>query len=54
MMLPFLAAASSFDHLPSTLSFILILVATSNALFDLYHSPRAGDLSRASSFYGPS
>ena len=50
MVLPFLAAAASIGQLPLTLSLILILIAAGNLLFDLYYSPRAGDLARARSF----
>jgi hypothetical protein len=53
MVLPFLAAIASIGHLPWTLSLILISIGAANLLFDLYYSPRAGDLARARSFQGP-
>ena len=54
MVLPFLAAAASIGQLPLALTIILFLIAAGNLLFDLYYSPRAGDLARARSFNGPS
>jgi hypothetical protein len=51
MVFPFIAAASSIGHLPLILSITLALIAAANLLFDLYYSPKAGDLARARAFY---
>ena len=47
MVLPFFAAAASIGHLPSALSALLLLISAANFAFDLYYSPKAGDISRA-------
>jgi len=49
MILPFFAAAASLGHLPMNLSAILLLLSAANLAFDLYYSPKAGDISRAKS-----
>lgn len=49
MILPFLAAAASIGHLPLALSTLLLLISVANLAFDLYYSPKAGDISRAKS-----
>ncbi len=49
MVLPFFAAAASIGHLPSALSALLLLISVANLAFDLYYSPKAGDISRAKS-----
>jgi len=51
MAFPFLAVAASIGNLPLPLSIILMLLAASNLVFDLYYSPRTGDLARATSFH---
>ena len=43
---PFIVAACAFQQLPLLLWAILFIVSVSNLVFDLYYSPRAGDLSR--------
>lgn len=53
MILPYVAIAESVGRLPLFLTEFLILVATLNLLFDLFYSPRSGDLSRARSFSKP-
>lgn len=49
MILPFFAATASIGHLPSALSTLLLLISVANFAFDLYYSPKAGDISRAKS-----
>ncbi len=49
MVLPFLAAIASFGHLPLPLSVFILLISVVNLAFDLYYSPKAGDISRATS-----
>ncbi len=49
MILPFYAALMSVRHLPMNLSAILLLLSAANLVFDLYYSPKAGDISRARS-----
>ncbi len=49
MVLPFIAAISSFGELPWALSFLLLLLSAANLTFDLYYSPKAGDIYRARS-----
>ena len=46
MVLPFFAAVASFGHLPMPLTAFLIVLAAANLAFDLYYSPKAGDISR--------
>lgn len=47
MILPFISASTSLGHLPFFLSELLLAFSVLNFLFDLYYSPRAGDISRA-------
>ncbi len=47
MVLPFLAVTASFGHLPLSLSVFILLISVANLAFDLYYSPKAGDISRA-------
>lgn len=47
MILPFIAAVASLGRLPILFSAILLLVSAANLAFDLYFSPKVGDLSRA-------
>jgi hypothetical protein len=47
MILPFLAAVASLHRVPLMLSLILLLLSAGNITFDLYYSPKAGDISRA-------
>lgn len=47
MILPFISALTSFGHLPIFLSEVLLAFSVLNFLFDLYYSPRAGDILRA-------
>lgn len=47
MVLPFVAATASFGHLPLSLSVFILLISLANLAFDLYYSPKAGDISRA-------
>ncbi len=49
MILPFYATLTSVGHLPMNLSAILLLLSAANLVFDLYYSPKAGDISRARS-----
>jgi hypothetical protein len=46
MILPFLVPVVSFGRLPVAWSLGLILLSLANVCFDLYYSPKAGDLSR--------
>jgi hypothetical protein len=46
MVLPFFAAAASFGRLPMSLTVFLIILSAANLAFDLYYSPKAGDISR--------
>lgn len=46
MILPFFVVMASFNQVPYTMSLILLLISAGNAAFDLYYSPRAGDISR--------
>jgi hypothetical protein len=46
MILPFIAPLASIGRVPALISGILFLVAVANVGFDLYYSPKAGDLSR--------
>jgi len=46
MILPFLAVVASIGRLPVIWSVALFLISVANVCFDLYYSPRAGDLSR--------
>ena len=47
MLFPFLVAFASFRDLPIAFSVFLLLLSAANLLFDLYFSPKAGDISRA-------
>ena len=47
MLLPFISAFASLGHLPIFLSEILLAFSILNFVFDLYYSPRAGDILRA-------
>ncbi len=47
MILPFSAALASLRDLPKVLSVFLLLLSAANLAFDLYFSPKAGDISRA-------
>jgi hypothetical protein len=47
MALPFLVALFSLRDLPMVLTVFLLLLSTANVVFDLYFSPRAGDIARA-------
>jgi hypothetical protein len=47
MVLPFVAAVASFGDLPTMLSVLLLLLAIGNVIFDLYFSPKVGDISKA-------
>ena len=46
MIFPFLVPVVAFRHLPAVWSFALLLLSLANVCFDLYYSPKAGDLSR--------
>jgi hypothetical protein len=46
MILPFIAPVASIGRVPALISGILFFVAVANVGFDLYYSPKAGDLSR--------
>jgi len=48
MIFPFLVPVVAFNHLPVTWSLTLLLLSFANVCFDLYYSPKAGDLSRIS------
>lgn len=47
MVMPFFAAAGSIGQLPTWLTAVLFLISVVNLVFDLYYSPRVGDLHRA-------
>jgi hypothetical protein len=47
MLLPFIVPVASIGHIPIFVSAVLFLVGAANAAFDLYYSPKAGDISRA-------
>jgi len=47
MILPFIPAFASLGRIPVELSAILLAVSVANLVFDLYYSPRVGDISRA-------
>jgi hypothetical protein len=49
MILPFVPAILSFGRLPLSLSVLLLLISVGNLVFDLFYSPKAGDISRAKS-----
>ena len=46
VILPFFAAVASLRHLPVSMSMLLFIISVASVLFELYYSPRAGDLSR--------
>jgi hypothetical protein len=46
MVLPFFAAVASLGHLPLSLTVLLMVFTAANLAFDIYYSPRAGDISR--------
>jgi len=47
MILPFIVAFASFRDLPLVLSGFLLFLSAANFAFDLYFSPKVGDISRA-------
>lgn len=47
MILPFIVALASFRDLPVVLSGFLLILSAANFAFDLYFSPKVGDISRA-------
>lgn len=49
MILPFFAAVASLGRLQMNLSAFLLSLSIANLAFDLYYSPKAGDISRAKS-----
>jgi len=46
MIFPFMVVVASFGRLPAILNGGLLFLSTANVAFDLYYSPRAGDISR--------
>jgi hypothetical protein len=46
MILPFLVVVVAIGNLPMIWSLALALLSVANVSFDLYYSPKAGDLSR--------
>jgi hypothetical protein len=46
MILPFFVAVASLGRLPIGLSVVLLLLSAGNVAFDLYYSPKVGDISR--------
>jgi hypothetical protein len=46
MLLPFIVFAVSVGRLPAILAGVLLVLSVANLVFDLYYSPKAGDLSR--------
>jgi hypothetical protein len=52
MILPFIVVVASLPHLPLSLTVALLLLSVANLAFDLYYSPRAGDISRAKAAAG--
>ena len=46
MIFPFFPVAVSIGRLPVILSSLLIVLSAANVLFDLYYSPKLGDISR--------
>ena len=47
MTIPFLVALASLRDLPMVLSVFLLLLSATNFAFDLYFSPKVGDISKA-------
>jgi len=47
MILPFIVAFGSFRDLPLIFSALLLFLSAANFAFDLYFSPKVGDISRA-------
>lgn len=47
MILPFIVPVASIGRVSVLVSGVLFLVAAANAAFDLYYSPKAGDISRS-------
>ncbi|MGA8904999.1 MAG: hypothetical protein WB661_08335, partial [Candidatus Bathyarchaeia archaeon] len=47
MILPFFVALTSLRDLPMVLSVFLLLLSAANFAFDLYFSPKVGDISKA-------
>lgn len=47
MVFPFFVAFASFRDLPIVFSVLLLLLSAANFVFDVYFSPKAGDISRA-------
>ncbi len=50
MILPFFAATASIGHISMPLSAALLLISLANVGFDIYYSPKVGDISRAKSY----
>jgi hypothetical protein len=46
MIFPFFPVAASIGRLPVIMSGVLLVLSTANVLFDLYYSPKLGDISR--------
>jgi len=46
MVLPFIVPVASIGRVPLVFSVVLFLVGAANAAFDLYYSPKAGDISK--------
>jgi hypothetical protein len=46
MILPFFVVVASLGRLPTISSGVLLLLSIGNLAFDLYYSPKAGDISR--------
>jgi hypothetical protein len=47
MILPFFVALTSIRDLPMVLSVFLLLLSAGSFAFDLYFSPKVGDISKA-------
>jgi hypothetical protein len=47
MILPFIVVVASLPRLPLSLTLAILFLSVANLAFDLYYSPKAGDISRA-------
>jgi hypothetical protein len=52
MLLPFISFVASLKRLPVEFSGVLFLICLTNAMFDIYYSPKAGDIARAKAAAG--
>lgn len=54
MLLPFISFVASLGRLPVEFSAALFLICVLNLLFDMFYSPKAGDIARAKAAAGKS